>query len=40
MIVDDKGHDIFGNISKVIAPHGCCNGYKPNYKKLDEPDKS
>ncbi len=36
MIVDDKGPDIFGNISKVIAPHGCYNGYEPNYKKLDE----
>ena len=36
MIVDEKGPDVFGNISKVIAPHGCCNGYEPNYKKLDE----
>ncbi|MGN6346398.1 MAG: hypothetical protein ACTHME_01720 [Candidatus Nitrosocosmicus sp.] len=33
MIVDDKGPDILGNISDVIAPHGWRNGYKPNYKK-------
>ena len=40
MIVDDKGPDIFGNISKIIAPHGCCNGYEPNYKKLENTNKS
>lgn len=36
MIVDDKGPDIFGNVTEVIAAHGCCNGYEPNYKKLGE----
>jgi hypothetical protein len=36
MIVDDKGPDIFGNESGVIAPNGCCNGYESNYKKIDE----
>ena len=40
MIVDDEGPDIFGNISKIIAPHGCCNGYEPNYKKLENTNKS
>lgn len=40
MIVDDKGPDTFGNISKIIAPHGCCNGYEPNYKKLENTNKS
>ncbi|MGN6348494.1 MAG: hypothetical protein ACTHLL_01920 [Candidatus Nitrosocosmicus sp.] len=40
MIVDNKGPDIFGNVSDVIAPHGCCNGYEPNYNKLDEANKS
>jgi hypothetical protein len=40
MIVDDKGHDIFGNISDVIAPHGCCNGYEPNYDKIVDTNKT
>ncbi len=34
MIVDDKGPDIFGNESGVIAPHGCCNEYEPEHNKL------
>ena len=25
MIVNDKGPDLFGKISDVIAPHGCCS---------------
>jgi hypothetical protein len=40
MIVDDKGSDTFGNISKIIAPHGCCNGYEPNYKKFENTNKT
>ncbi len=32
MIVDDKGPDIFGNISKVIAPHGCIMDTSPTIK--------
>jgi hypothetical protein len=36
MIVDDKGPDIFGNRSEVIAAHGCCNGYEPNPGKLKD----
>jgi hypothetical protein len=40
MIVDDKGPDIFGNISDVIAPHGCCNGYEHNYDKLVDTNKT
>ena len=34
MIVDDKGPDAFGKVSDIIAPHGCCNGYEPNFDKL------
>ena len=36
MIVDDKGMDIFGKTSDVIAPHGCCNGYDPNFETINE----
>jgi hypothetical protein len=36
MLVDDKGPDIFGKVSEVIAAHGCCNGYHPNYNKLKD----
>ena len=36
MIVDDKGPDVFGNISDVIAKHGCCNGYEPNFDTINE----
>jgi hypothetical protein len=25
-----------GRESEVIAPHGCCAGYEPNYDKLDD----
>ena len=35
MIVDDEGPDVFGKISNIIAPHGCCNGYESNFDKLD-----
>ncbi|MER5176092.1 MAG: hypothetical protein ABJB76_06605 [Candidatus Nitrosocosmicus sp.] len=40
MIVDEKGPDVVGNISKVIAAHGWCNGYQPNYDKLSNANKS
>jgi len=40
MIVEDDGPDVFGNVSKVIAPHGCCNGYEPEYNKLENNVKS
>jgi hypothetical protein len=36
MIVDDKGPDLFGNVSDVIAPHGCCNGYEPDFDEIKE----
>jgi hypothetical protein len=39
MIVDDKGPDLFGNISDVIAPHGCCNGYEPDFDEIKEKEK-
>ena len=34
MIVDDEGPDVFGKVSGIIAPHGCCNGYEANFDKL------
>ncbi len=34
MIVDDKGPDVFGKVSDIIAPHGCCNGYELNFDKI------
>jgi hypothetical protein len=39
MIVDDKGPDVFGNVSGVIAPHGCCNGYEPDFDNINESHK-
>jgi hypothetical protein len=39
MIVDDKGPDLFGNVSDVIAPHGCCNGYEPDFDEINEKEK-
>lgn len=36
MIVNDKGPDTFGNVSDVIASHGCCNGYEPDYDEINE----
>ena len=29
-----------GKVSDVIAPHGCCAGYEPNYDKLHDTRKS
>ena len=36
MIVDEKGIDVLGNTSDVIAAHGCCNGYEPNFDTINE----
>ena len=36
MLVKHEGPDVLGKRSKVIAPHGCCSGYEPNYDKLDD----
>jgi hypothetical protein len=36
MIVDDKGPDLFGKILDVIAPHGCCSLYEPNFDEINE----
>ena len=35
MLVKNEGVDVLGNESKVIAPHGCCAGYEPNFDKID-----
>ena len=39
MIVDDKGPDLFGNVSDVIAPHGCCSLYEPDFDEINESQK-
>jgi hypothetical protein len=36
MLVEESGHDVLGKASDVIAPHGCCSGYEPNYGKLHD----
>jgi hypothetical protein len=36
MLVEDKGADVLGKVSDVIAPHGCCAGYEPNYDKIHD----
>jgi hypothetical protein len=36
MLVKNEGTDVMGRESKVIAPHGCCAGYEPNFDKLDD----
>jgi hypothetical protein len=36
MLVKNKGPDVLGKKSDVIAPHGCCAGYEANLKKLDD----
>jgi hypothetical protein len=36
VIDDDKGIDVFGKTSDVIAAHGCCNGYEPDFDTINE----
>jgi hypothetical protein len=42
---DNISHDIeiilllHGNISNVIAPHGCCSGYEQNFDTINEKNK-
>jgi hypothetical protein len=36
MLVEDKGPDVMGKVSDVIAPHGCCMAYEANYDKLHD----
>jgi hypothetical protein len=36
MLVDSDGPDVQGKVSNVIAPHGCCQAYDPNYDKLHD----
>ena len=36
MIVDDKGPDLFGKVSDVIAQHGCCSLYSPNFDEINK----
>jgi hypothetical protein len=36
MIVENKGPDLFGNESNVIAPHGCCSLYEPDFDEINK----
>jgi len=36
MIVDDKGPDLFGKVSDVIASHGCCSLYSPDFDEINK----
>ncbi|HEX5185744.1 MAG TPA: hypothetical protein VFV86_02550 [Nitrososphaeraceae archaeon] len=36
MVVNDKGPDLFGKDSEVIAPHGCCSLYEPDYDEINK----
>ena len=36
MLVENEGPDVMGKVSNVIAPHGCCAGYEPNYDKIHD----
>ena len=36
MLVEENGSDVLGKVSDVIAPHGCCAGYEPNYSKIHD----
>lgn len=40
MIVEDDGSDVMGKVSDIIAPHGCCAGYEPNYSKIADTRKA
>ena len=36
MMVNDKGPDLLGKVSDVIAPHGCCSLYTPNFDEINK----
>jgi hypothetical protein len=36
MMVNDKGPDLFGKVSDVIAPHGCCSVYTPDFDEINK----
>ena len=36
MMVNDKGPDLFGKVSDVIASHGCCSIYTPNFDVINK----
>ena len=36
MMVNDKGPDLFGKVSDVIAQHGCCSIYNPNFDEINK----
>ncbi len=40
MLVKNEGPDVMGKVSSVIAPHGCCAGYEPNFDKIDDTRKN
>jgi hypothetical protein len=36
MLVDDKGPDLFGKVSDIIAPHGCCSVYTAAVEEINK----
>lgn len=36
IIVDERGTDTMGKESGVIARHGCCNLWEPNWDEIRE----
>jgi hypothetical protein len=38
VIVDERGVDTLGEESGVIARHGCCNLWEPNWDEIREKD--
>jgi hypothetical protein len=36
MIVENKGQDLFGKVSDVIAPHGCCSLYTSDFDEINK----
>ena len=36
MIVNNNGPDSFCKVSDVIAPHGCCSLYEPDYDEINK----
>jgi hypothetical protein len=36
MLVEEKGPDVMGKVSEVIAPYDCCAGYEADFNKLHD----
>jgi hypothetical protein len=36
ILVNDKGPDLFGKVSDVIAPYGCCSVYTADVEDINK----